>query len=68
MNDILNIGNSCEFSGESEHCSCVNCCVFYTTINGKTSHFVFSFLHKGLFSGSDINGKFHQRSDGNCQT
>ena len=40
----------------------------YTTINGKTLHFVFSFLHKGLLSGSDIYGKFHQGSDGNCQT
>ena len=35
---------------ESEHCLYVNCCVC-TIINGKTLHFVFSFLAQGFNSG-----------------
>ena len=39
-----------------------------TTINGKTLHFVSSFLQRDLLVGPDINAKFDQGGDGYCQT
>ena len=44
---MLNIGNICEFYGESEHSS-----VLQSIINDKTLHCLFSFIHWELNSGS----------------
>ena len=37
---------------ESEHCLLVNVVCSYTTINGKTLHFMLSFHAQGFKSGS----------------
>ena len=64
---ILDIGNICEFHGESEQSSVVNCLCATVCNNDKTLHLLFSSYHWECRSESGHRYEISSGGDGNCQ-